>query len=97
LNKSQQMFAPHVDNLVELGLLTMTRVPGGHGTGTQWHLDLVDGALVEALRPLVAGRDSDVVRTVESQGDGSRGVRGLLSSAKARGRRASGSVPRTQA
>jgi hypothetical protein len=28
----------------------MTRVLGGHGTGTQWHLDLVNDQLVEALR-----------------------------------------------
>jgi hypothetical protein len=57
LEKSQQMFSSHVDTLVEFGLLSMTRVPGGHGTGTQWHLDLVSSSIVDALRPLLSRAD----------------------------------------
>lgn len=98
LNKSQQMFSPHVDNLVELGLLAMTRVPGGHGTGTQWHLDLVDDALVEALRPLVKAIEPKVEGlAAEGGADDSDTVSGRLNSGKVRGRRASRSAPRTRA
>lgn len=70
LDKSQQMFTPHIDNLVELGLLTSRRVPGGHGVGTQWHLDLADARLVEALR--VMGRAAgDGSAVSEATGDAS--------------------------
>ena len=51
LDKSNQMFTKHVDTLVKFGLLSMTRVSGGHGTGTQWSLDLVNPCIVEALLP----------------------------------------------
>ena len=67
LNKSQQMFSSHVDHLVELGLLSMTRVPGGHGTGTQWHLDLVDSCLVDALRPLLRKLDGAAAEVAEGR------------------------------
>jgi hypothetical protein len=54
LNKSPQMFSPYVDHLVKLGLLSSTRVLGGYAVGTQWQIDLVDTAMVDGLRPLLA-------------------------------------------
>lgn len=98
LNKSQQMFAPHVDNLVELGLLTMTRVPGGHGTGTQWRLDLVDSGLVEALRPLITAIEPKMEETAACGEAGDSGsLTGRVVRRKARGRQAARSAPQTRA
>lgn len=68
LDKSNQMFSKHIDTLVELGLLSMTRVSGGHGTGTQWRLDLVNPCLVEALQPLAKKLDGAAVETIDGAG-----------------------------
>ena len=65
LDKSNQMFTKHVDTLVKFGLLSMTRVSGGHGTGTQWRLDLVNPCIVEALQPLCKKLDGAALEVIE--------------------------------
>lgn len=65
LDKSNQMFTKHVDTLVKFGLLSMTRVSGGHGTGTQWRLDLVNPCIVEALQPLCKKLDGAAVDVID--------------------------------
>lgn len=65
LDKSNQMFSKHIDTLVKFGLLSMTRVSGGHGTGTQWRLDLVNPCLVEALQPLAKRLDGAAVDIID--------------------------------
>lgn len=65
LDKSNQMFSKHIDTLVDLGLLSMTRVSGGHGTGTQWRLDLVNPCLVDALRPLAKRLDGAAAAVID--------------------------------
>ena len=103
LNKSQQMFSPHVDKLVELGLLSMTRIPGGHGTGTQWHLDLVDPCIVRALRPFMAKLDGAAADIADGKAGGKpgpkRGGVGAVSgrATPPRGRRATQPAPRSRA
>lgn len=65
LDKSNQMFTKHVDTLVKFGLLSMTRVAGGHGTGTQWRLDLVSPCVVEALQPLCKKLDGAALEDID--------------------------------
>ena len=67
LDKSNQMFTKHVDTLVKFGLLSMTRVSGGHGTGTQWRLDLVNPCIVEALQPLRKKLDGATVEVIDGE------------------------------
>lgn len=67
LDKSNQMFTKHVDTLVKFGLLSMTRVSGGHGTGTQWRLDLVNPCIVEALQPLRKKLDGAAVEVIDGE------------------------------
>ena len=67
LDKSNQMFTKHVDTLVKFGLLSMTRVSGGHGTGTQWRLDLVNSCIVEALQPLRKKLDGAAVEVINGE------------------------------
>lgn len=52
-------------DLVEFGLLSMTKVTGGHGTGTQWHLDLINPCLVDALQPLAKRLDGTAVEIID--------------------------------
>ena len=61
------MFTKHVDTLVKFGLLSMTRVSGGHGTGTQWRLDLVNPCIVEALQPLRKKLDGAAVEVIDGE------------------------------
>lgn len=65
LDKSNQMFTKHVDTLVKFGLLSMTRVSGGHGTGTQWRLDLVNPCIVEALQLFCKKLDGAGVEVID--------------------------------
>ena len=67
LDKSNQMFTKHVDTLVKFGLLSMTRVSGGHGTGTQWRLDLVNPCIVDALQPLRKKLDGAAVEVIDGE------------------------------
>jgi hypothetical protein len=93
------MFSPHVDNLVELGLLKSTKVVGGHGVGTQWHLDLADARIVEALRALgaAAGDGSDADQAMADSSHASAPISGLDGDSVPQGRRrGSRSAPRSR-
>lgn len=65
LDKSNQMFAKHVDTLVSFGMLSMLKVTGGHGIGTQWQLELVNPCIVDALQPLAKRLDGATVGVVD--------------------------------
>jgi len=87
LDKSNQMFSKHIDTLVEFGLLSMTRVPGGHGTGTQWRLDLVNPCLVDALQPLAKKLDGAAIDVIGGAGvDTRRAPANAAGSAEVTGR-----------